>query len=32
MFKNLKDDNIEDAAGKLLNQFMNKDLLYEPLI
>jgi hypothetical protein len=31
MFKNLQENNIEEAAGKLLSQFMDKNLLYEPL-
>lgn len=32
MFKSLKEDNIEEAAGKLLSQFMDKNILYEPLV
>lgn len=32
MFNSLKSENIEEAAGKLLSQFMDKSILYEPLV
>ena len=31
MFKNLNQNNIEEAASNLLNEFMDKNLLLEPL-
>ena len=31
MFKNLDENNIEEAASNLLNEFMDKNLLMEPL-
>lgn len=31
MFKNLDENNIEEAASNLLNEFMDKSLLLEPL-
>ena len=30
MFKNLNQNNIEEAASNLLNEFMDKNLLLEP--
>lgn len=31
MFKNINEDNVEDAATQLLNEFMDKSLLLEPM-